>query len=203
MTFEDVQEIAEKIIQRYEDEQVDAVYMIFNEFKSMIAQRLVVERILPVPEIGERDIAQAEELSQEERKRALEAAKEAGVGLHGRDTTEIDKKAAQFGTSQVDYIYEQPPHELFASLAAEVRDGADLPLDAGIGGCGTRGAHDGDGFGNAQCRRDDRFLHAGNESRTPGSDYQGNYRDRQRSGSAVAPPVRGEQRFIWQKILDT
>jgi F-type H+-transporting ATPase subunit gamma len=116
VTFEDVQEISEKIIQRYEDGEVDAVYLIFNEFKSMIAQRLLVERVLPVPEIGEREIAQAEQLSAEERKRALEAAKEAGVGLHGRDTTEIDKKAAQFGTSQVDYIYEQPPDELFASL---------------------------------------------------------------------------------------
>jgi F-type H+-transporting ATPase subunit gamma len=116
VTFEEVQEIAEKIIERYANEQVDAVYLIFNEFKSMIAQRLVVERVLPVPEIGERDIAQEEKLSTEERKRALEAAKEAGVGLHGRDTTEIDKKAAQFGTSQVDYIYEQPPSELFASL---------------------------------------------------------------------------------------
>ena len=116
VTFEEVQEIAENVVQRYEDEQVDAVYVIFNEFKSMIAQRLVVERVLPVPAIGERDIAQSEELSQEERKRALEAAKEAGVGLQGRDTTEMEKKAAQFGTSQVDYIYEQPPQELFASL---------------------------------------------------------------------------------------
>jgi F-type H+-transporting ATPase subunit gamma len=116
VTFEDVQEIAEKIIQRYEDDQIDAVYLIFNEFKSMIAQRLLVERVLPVPEIGERDIAQSQELSQEEKKRALEAAKEAGVGVHGRDTSEIDKKAAEFGTSQVDYIYEQSPEELFASL---------------------------------------------------------------------------------------
>jgi F-type H+-transporting ATPase subunit gamma len=116
VTFDDVAEISEKIIQRYEDGQVDAVYMIFNEFKSMIAQRLLVERVLPIPAIGEHDIAQAEELSQEEKKRALEAAKEAGVGLQGRDTTEIDKKAAQFGTSQVDYIYEQPPSELFAAL---------------------------------------------------------------------------------------
>ena len=49
VTFEDVQEISEKIIKRYEDGQVDAVYVIFNEFKSMIAQRLVVERLLPVP----------------------------------------------------------------------------------------------------------------------------------------------------------
>ena len=36
--------------------------------------------------------------------------------MHGRDTTEIDRKAAQFGTSQVDYIYEQPPAELFHDL---------------------------------------------------------------------------------------
>jgi F-type H+-transporting ATPase subunit gamma len=116
LTFEDVQEIAEQVIDRYENGNIDAVYLIFNEFKSMIAQRLVVERVLPVPEIGERDIAQAEELSQEERKRAIEAAKEAGVGLRGRDISEIEKKAAQFGTSQVDYIYEQPPEELFANL---------------------------------------------------------------------------------------
>jgi F-type H+-transporting ATPase subunit gamma len=114
--FEDVQEIAENVIQRYEDGRVDAVYLIFNEFKSMIAQRLLVERILPISEIGEHDIAQAEQLSTEERKRALEAAKEAGVGVHGRDTSEIDRRAAQFGTSQVDYIYEQPPNELFQGL---------------------------------------------------------------------------------------
>ena len=114
--FADVQDIAENIIERYEDEEVDAVYLIFNEFKSMIAQRLVVEKILPIPTIGERQIAQADQLSAEERKRALEAAREAGVGVHGRDTSEIDKKAAQFGTSQVDYIYEQPPTELFADL---------------------------------------------------------------------------------------
>lgn len=116
VTFEDVQEIAENVIQRYEDGQVDAVYVIFNEFKSMIAQRLVVERVLPIAEIGEREIAQAEQLSAEERKRALEAAKEAGVGVHGRDTSEIDRKAAQFGTSQVDYIYEQSPDDLFQGL---------------------------------------------------------------------------------------
>ncbi len=116
VSFEDVQAISEKIIKRYEDGQVDAVYMIFNEFKSMIAQRLLVERVLPVPEIGDRDIAQEEKFTPEERKQALEAAKEAGVGLHGRDTSEIDRKAAQFGTSQVDYIYEQPPGELFRDL---------------------------------------------------------------------------------------
>ncbi len=116
VAFDEVQDIAENIIDRYDRGDVDAVYLIFNEFKSVIAQRLIVERILPIGGIGDRDIAQADQLSTEERKRTLEAAREAGVGVHGRDTSEIDKKAAQFGTSQVDYIYEQPPEELFTDL---------------------------------------------------------------------------------------
>ena len=116
VAFEEVQNIAEDIIDRYERGDVDAVYLIFNEFKSVIAQRLIVERILPISGIGDRDIAQADQLSTEERKRALEAAREAGVGVHGRDTSEIDREAAKFGTSQVDYIYEQPPAELFTDL---------------------------------------------------------------------------------------
>ena len=32
------------------------------------------------------------------------------------DTTEMDKKAAGFATAEVDYIYEQPPAELFRDL---------------------------------------------------------------------------------------
>jgi F-type H+-transporting ATPase subunit gamma len=38
-------------------EEIDAVYILFNEFKSVIAQRLVAERLLPIEEIGEVDIA--------------------------------------------------------------------------------------------------------------------------------------------------
>ena len=114
--FSEVQDIAEAVIKRYEDGEVDAVYLIFNEFKSVISQRLVVERILPIQEIGERAITHAEQMSPQERKREIEAAKEAGVGMKGHDTSEIDRKAAQFGTSQVDYIYEQSPTELFNDL---------------------------------------------------------------------------------------
>ena len=52
----------------------------------------------------------------EERERAAEAAISAGVSLDAPSTAEIDKLAAQFATRPVDYIYEQPPEELFRSL---------------------------------------------------------------------------------------
>ena len=115
-TFEQVSEVADGIISRYKHHQLDAVYILFNEFKSVIAQRLVVEEVLPIRQIGERDVHQAEELDKEHRERIGEAARSAGVDVHEADTTEIDRKAAEFGTKQVDYIYEQPPTELFKAL---------------------------------------------------------------------------------------
>jgi len=36
--------------------------------------------------------------------------------LKRRTTAEADEEAKKFGTSQVDYIYEQPSEELFAGL---------------------------------------------------------------------------------------
>jgi F-type H+-transporting ATPase subunit gamma len=114
--FSHVSPIAEDIIERYENAEIDAVYVVFNEFKSVIAQRLVVEQVLPIGSIGERDIEQAIELSVEERERIGEAATTAGVGLEPQDTTEIDRHAAGFGAAQVDYIYEQPAVQLFRAL---------------------------------------------------------------------------------------
>src|SRR6516165_9073181 len=61
--FDAVEAIAEKIIKRYCREEIDAVYLVFNEFKSVISQRVIVQRILPVREIGRRVVTQAEELS--------------------------------------------------------------------------------------------------------------------------------------------
>jgi F-type H+-transporting ATPase subunit gamma len=109
-------ELAERVIKRYTDDEIDAVYIVFNEFKSVITQRLVVEKILPIETIGEAEIAQAEGLDQEEKRRLIEAAKGTGVSLHPPDTQEIDRVAAKFATAPVDYIYEQPPGELFNSL---------------------------------------------------------------------------------------
>jgi F-type H+-transporting ATPase subunit gamma len=58
----------------------------------------------------------AEGLSEEDRRRAIEAAQHAGASVRAADTSEMDKRAAQFGTAQVDYIYEQDPAELFRGL---------------------------------------------------------------------------------------
>src|SRR3712207_468097 len=77
-------EIARDVIRRFtEDEGIDKVFVLFNEFRSVISQRVVVEQILPVS-------------------RAEEGEEAAGE--------------PQAGQALVDYIYEQPPEELFSHL---------------------------------------------------------------------------------------
>jgi len=104
------------IIERYTNGEIDAVYILYNEFKSVIAQRLIAEHLLPIKEIGVVDVRMAEEAEEEERKRAIEAAKSAGVGLRAADTHAVDESAEKFGVSQVDYIYEQKPDQLFREI---------------------------------------------------------------------------------------
>ncbi len=108
--------LAQSIIERYTDGEIDGVYILYNEFKSVIAQRLIAEHLLPIKEIGAVDVRLAEEADEEERKRRLEAAKSAGVGVRPVDTHAVDEAAERFGTSQVDYIYEQPPGQLFSEI---------------------------------------------------------------------------------------
>ncbi|HUX43675.1 MAG TPA: FoF1 ATP synthase subunit gamma [Terracidiphilus sp.] len=108
--------LARSIISRYVHEEIDAVYVVYNEFKSVISQRLVVEKLLPLIKIGTPEIAGAREFTQEERERAAGAALRAGIALEPEDTREADEEAQKFGTSEVDYIYEQPAEELFAGL---------------------------------------------------------------------------------------
>jgi F-type H+-transporting ATPase subunit gamma len=109
-------EISEQIIERYTHAEIDSVYLVYNEFKSVIAQRLIVEQVLPVEHIGAPEISAATEMELKEKQRAIEAAKGTGVALRPTDTTEADKEAAQFAAAPVDYIYEQPPRELFRAL---------------------------------------------------------------------------------------
>jgi F-type H+-transporting ATPase subunit gamma len=111
-----VSEMAARAIDRYAAGEIDSVYILFNEFKSVISQRLIVEQVLPIERVGEVSVAQAEEMTQKEKQRALEAAKEAGVGIRPPDTRAMDAAARKFATAQVDYIYEQSPEELFRSL---------------------------------------------------------------------------------------
>ena len=108
--------LAENVISRYCHEEIDAVYIVYNEFKSVIQQRLVVEKLLPIIEIGHPQLAGVVEPTVEERERAAKAAISAGVPLEPADTREADEEARKFGTANVDYIYELPPRELFNGL---------------------------------------------------------------------------------------
>jgi F-type H+-transporting ATPase subunit gamma len=74
-------EVAKSIMKLYTaDEGIDKVYLIYNEFKSVLQQRVVLEQLLPVSRAREE---------------------------------EADPKAV---VSLVDYIYEQPPAEMFGQL---------------------------------------------------------------------------------------
>jgi F-type H+-transporting ATPase subunit gamma len=72
-------EIAGEVIAAYSEEKTDAVFLIYNEFKSVLSQKVVVEPLLPLPEFRSSSGTAAEAV-------------------------------------QVDYIYEQPPHVLYADL---------------------------------------------------------------------------------------
>jgi F-type H+-transporting ATPase subunit gamma len=111
-----VMELAHSIIARYVHEEIDAAYLVYNEFKSVIQQRLVVEKLLPLLSIGSPQITGSVEPTKEEKERAAQAALSAGIELASPDTHEAEEEAKKFGTANVDYIYEQPAEELFAGL---------------------------------------------------------------------------------------
>ncbi|HET7104774.1 MAG TPA: FoF1 ATP synthase subunit gamma [Terracidiphilus sp.] len=116
LSAERVFSLAQSIIARYVHAEIDSVYIVYNEFKSVISQRLVVEKLLPLIKIGSPQITGSREFTPEERERAAKAALTAGVELEPADTHEADEEAQKFGTADVDYIYEQPAEELFAGL---------------------------------------------------------------------------------------
>jgi F-type H+-transporting ATPase subunit gamma len=45
------QSIATAAIEAFTDGQVDSVYLVYNEFRSVMSQRVVVERLLPIPRL--------------------------------------------------------------------------------------------------------------------------------------------------------
>ncbi len=118
--YDAVREVAEEIIGLYTHEQIDAAYLVYNEFKSVIQQRVVVERVLPILSLTIHEIEKAEEPTLEERERAAEAALSAGVSLYPHEAEaaqkQLEDEAKNFGTAEVDYIYEQPPAEIFADV---------------------------------------------------------------------------------------
>jgi F-type H+-transporting ATPase subunit gamma len=75
----EAQEVARDVIKRFtDDEEIDRVFIIYNEFKSVLQQRVMIEQLLPV----------------------------------SRTTGAAAPQAANL----VDYVYEQPPAEIFSRL---------------------------------------------------------------------------------------
>jgi F-type H+-transporting ATPase subunit gamma len=79
--YSEALEVAHDVIKRFtDDDELDKVFLIYNEFKSVLQQRVVVDQLLPVS-------------------RAVEAEEEGPRSI-----------------SSSEYIYEQPPAEIFSVL---------------------------------------------------------------------------------------
>ena len=98
LSFADAEAIASCIIEDYVAEEVDGVYVVYNEFKSMISQRVVTERLLPVPRVGE-DLAAL-----------MPMASSPGFNLDRDGDGRIDEG------SMVDYLYDPDPQRIFDAL---------------------------------------------------------------------------------------
>lgn len=80
------------VTELYTKEEIDAVYIVFSEFKSVMSANLVVEKLLPVGEIRNED------------------GKKRGSDEHD------GKSGEHKDETPVDYIYEQPPEQLLGKL---------------------------------------------------------------------------------------
>lgn len=85
--FNVAREIANLVSQLYIKDEIDAVYMVFSEFKNVAVASLVVQKILPIEKIEEHPDPKA-----------------------GQDDKHKEPE------TQVDYIYEQPKEQILAHL---------------------------------------------------------------------------------------
>ncbi len=51
ISFENAQEIAGKLIESYTNETIDEVILVYNEFKSVVAQKIIIAKLLPLSPI--------------------------------------------------------------------------------------------------------------------------------------------------------
>lgn len=92
-------EIAGKIAQLYAQREVDAVYTVYNEFKNVLVHNLLTEKLLPIdPHVLRPELP-------ESGPREMESEKSLPHDLYTGGTVRL-----------VDYIYEQPFHEIFDNL---------------------------------------------------------------------------------------
>jgi F-type H+-transporting ATPase subunit gamma len=59
LKFSHAQSIARAAMEEFASGRVSAVYLVYNEFKSVMSQRVVVERLLPIPRLEAKDIGEA------------------------------------------------------------------------------------------------------------------------------------------------
>jgi F-type H+-transporting ATPase subunit gamma len=90
--FRTAREIANLVAELYTKEEIDSVYIIFSEFKSVMVPTLAVEKLLPVEAIREDDADKGAERGQE------------------------NKKPGAASETPIDYIYEQPEEQILAKL---------------------------------------------------------------------------------------
>jgi F-type H+-transporting ATPase subunit gamma len=93
--FKTAKEVANLATELYANGEIDAVYIIFSEFKSVMTANLVVEKLLPIEKIVE-----------------APGAKDDARGAGAKD----EKKQAEQDSAQIDYLYEQPPEHLLGKL---------------------------------------------------------------------------------------
>ncbi len=125
LRFEDARLLGEDIVARYGAGEIDAVYLAYNSFQSVLSQRVVVERILPLVSspggaLAEPEVASSTEQTREERERTAEAALSAGLTLRDEEQDAVraqyEDESRRFGTANVDYGYDQPAAEVYGSL---------------------------------------------------------------------------------------
>jgi F-type H+-transporting ATPase subunit gamma len=93
--FRTAKEIANLATELYAKGEIDAVYIIFSEFKSVMTANLVVEKLLPIEKLVEAPDAKNDSRATDE---------------------QHEKKQAEQDGAQIDYIYEQPPEHLLGKL---------------------------------------------------------------------------------------
>jgi F-type H+-transporting ATPase subunit gamma len=114
--FAVITKIAHDIIDRYTRAEIDAVYLVYNEFKSVIQQRVVVEKLLPIRKLGSHEITAAENMTEEQRDAAAKAAASEGISINEPEESVLEQEAKKFGNADVDYIFDQSPERLFKHL---------------------------------------------------------------------------------------
>ena len=168
-------ELAERVIERYSQEEIDSVYLLYNEFKSVIAQRLVVEQILPIEQIG---VARSAAGGRHDAEGTGSCAR-GGAGS-GRWHSSRGHARHRCGRREIRHrsgrLHLRTVAGRVVSIAvAKICGHSSLSRPAGIGGRGARGPHDRHGCGHQQRHRHDRFADPGHEPGAPGEDHERDY----------------------------